>query len=352
MKEAIVNVDATVTVTIQETPIPKPGPHQVLVKVIVAGTNPKDWMFPKALSRAHNSGDDVAGIVEEVGSEVYEFHKGDRVAGMHCFPEPHGAFGEYAILLDYMTIRLPDGTSFEEAATIPLATLTAAFGLSWVLGLPMPWQRSPEGQTPLIVYGASTAVAAFGIQLARAANIHPIIAIGSSNSSFMTEYLDNEKGDCLIDYRVHKGPEALIKAIRSALTDAGIADGRALHAFDCVSQPGTYDAVLSKVLAGEPKNGHKPKVATVLPELNYSSMDPTVDFEQTYCGLAHEGTEDARRFGAALFRSLTQALKYGWFKGHPYEVVPGGLDGVEAAVKESKEGNIKAKKLILKIAEP
>lgn len=112
MREAIVNIDATVK--LQESPVPSPGPHEVLVKVMVAGVNPKDWKFPSIAETPHNSGDDVAGIVEDVGSCVWEFTKGDRVAGLHAFPEPYGAYAEYAILPDHQMFRLPPNISFEE----------------------------------------------------------------------------------------------------------------------------------------------------------------------------------------------------------------------------------------------
>lgn len=112
MKEAIVSPE--VKVTIQDSPIPTPGPEEVLVKVIIAGTNPKDWKFPAIDETAHNSGDDVAGIVEAVGEKVWEHRKGDRVAGMHAFPEPYGAYAEYAILPAHQTFRLPPNISFEE----------------------------------------------------------------------------------------------------------------------------------------------------------------------------------------------------------------------------------------------
>lgn len=71
MKEAI--VDSDTNVTIRDAPIPTPGPGQVLVKVVIAGTNPKDWKFPAATGTAHNTGDDVAGIVTDIGSGVWEF---------------------------------------------------------------------------------------------------------------------------------------------------------------------------------------------------------------------------------------------------------------------------------------
>ncbi|KFA51408.1 hypothetical protein S40293_03270 [Stachybotrys chartarum IBT 40293] len=348
MKEAIVVPDATVTIT--DSPIPSPGPHQVLVKVIVAGTNPKDWKFPAFMNHAHNSGDDLAGVVEAVGDKVCEFRKGDRVAGMHAFPKPHGAFVEYAVLDDYMTFRIPETTTFEEAATIPLALLTAAVGLFWILGLPAPWQQKPTGKIPLVIYGASTAVASFAVQLARAAQIHPIIAIGSPNSTFVKAYLDVSKGDTLLDYRAFNKAE-LVEAVQAAVRAAGIPSGRPAHAYDTISARGTFDAVLSKAMAGPPIDGKKPKIAVVQPGDDYSTADPSVEIGITNCIIGHDGSEDSGRFAAVVFRMITAGLVHGWVKGHPFEVLPGGLKAVERALKASKEGTIRAKKLLLRVGD-
>jgi NADPH2:quinone reductase len=111
MKEAIVAKGPKVT--IHDVPIPKPNADQVLIKVLVSGSNPKDWKRPE-YGDAHNSGDDIAGIVEAVGDNVTEFKKGDRVAAFHEMMAPHGSFAEYAIAWAYTTFHLPKNTSFEE----------------------------------------------------------------------------------------------------------------------------------------------------------------------------------------------------------------------------------------------
>jgi len=65
----------------------------------------------------HNSGDDIAGFVEEVGENVLEFRKGDRVAAFHEMTKPNGSFAEYAIAPAHTTFHLPDTTTFEEVCT-------------------------------------------------------------------------------------------------------------------------------------------------------------------------------------------------------------------------------------------
>jgi NADPH2:quinone reductase len=116
MKEAIVAKGPKVT--IHDVPIPKPNADQVLIKVIYSGSNPKDWKRPQSGAEPHNSGDDIAGIIESVGENVTEFRKGDRVAAFHEMMAPHGSFAEYAIAWDYTTFHLPKKTSFEEVGIL------------------------------------------------------------------------------------------------------------------------------------------------------------------------------------------------------------------------------------------
>ena len=118
MKEALVASDITVTVV--ESPKPQPGPNEILIQVVCAGCNPKDWKWPMYASVTANSGDDIAGTVVEVGAEVFEFRPGDRVAAFHKMRTPGGAFAEYAIAPASTTFHLPRSVSFDEvrAATI------------------------------------------------------------------------------------------------------------------------------------------------------------------------------------------------------------------------------------------
>ena len=97
-----------------------PNEHQLVIKVVVAGSNPKDWKYPAWLE-ASNSGDDAAGYVHSVGSAVTEFKVGDRVAIFHEMNTPGGVFAEYAVAWEHTTFHLPKNVSLEEGATIPLA---------------------------------------------------------------------------------------------------------------------------------------------------------------------------------------------------------------------------------------
>ncbi|KAF4126964.1 Alcohol dehydrogenase GroES-like domain, partial [Geosmithia morbida] len=348
MKQAIVSANANVV--IEDSPIPTPSDNELLVKVMIAGTNPKDWKFP-TIETPHNSGDDVAGIVEAVGPGVWEFAKGDRVAGVHAFPDPGGAYAEYAILPAHQTFRLPPNISFEEGATVPLAALAASFGLFYTLELPSAWNGHPLNPTPLLVYGASSAVGSYAIKLALSCGIHPIVAVGSANSSFVEPLLVAEEGDVLLDYTAYHDPQDLADAIREAFEMAGIHRGRTPYALDAVSLPGTFDKVVSKAMAGPPINGRKPHLAVMLPGQDYSSVDGSIQVSEVYTGVAHQGGNVGRRFAYLACRMFSLGLREGWLPPHPHEVREEGLEVLQEVLQMSMRGKIHGKKIVLRVAE-
>jgi hypothetical protein len=104
-------------------------------------------------------------------------------------------------------------TALLEGAAIPLAALTAALGLYARLRLPEPWLPASEGQkTPLVIYGASSAVGSYALQYAVKSNIHPIITIAGRAQAHVEKFIDRSKGDTIIDYR--SGDEAVVKGIK------------------------------------------------------------------------------------------------------------------------------------------
>jgi NADPH2:quinone reductase len=145
MKEAIVNPDLTVDVR-NDAPIPTPTETQVLIRIICAGCNPKDWKHPFYSKCSTNSGDDMAGIVHSVGKAVLEFKPGDRVAAFHTMQGPGGAFAEYGLAESWTTFHIPDGTSFEEVRSnlfVPISLVMLMAEMQRPLrfpsrGLPLP----------------------------------------------------------------------------------------------------------------------------------------------------------------------------------------------------------------------
>ncbi|KAK7893908.1 hypothetical protein LTR67_006609 [Exophiala xenobiotica] len=345
MLEALVH--HPLRVTLHRIPIPTPEANEVLTKVHVSGSNPKDWKRPAVNPEFNgtNQGDDIAGVVEAVGSAVTQFKPGDRVAAFHRMQTPGGSYAEYAISPEHTTFHIPSALNFEEAATIPLAAMTAAVGLFVRLGLPEPWtvaagqhpERVPKGG--IVIYGAAGAVGAYAVQLAKRAGIHPIIAVAGRGIPFVQGLLGDtgNKGDVVVDYR--KGNESVVENIKNAVPP----DEKLEYAFDAVSEKAKSSAEnICKVLAPD---GH---LTLVLPLKDDPSIPKSVHTTLTMVGSVHRKDKD---FGYAWYRLFELGLKDGWFKPHPHEVIRGGLNGVEQGLRNLKEGQASATKYVFRIAE-
>jgi NADPH:quinone reductase-like Zn-dependent oxidoreductase len=152
-------------------PRPVPGEHQVLLEVRAAALNPVDWHYMRGtpyLMRLEvglfkpedpKVGVDVAGRVVAVGSKVTRFKPGDEVFGT-----APGALAQYALATDTKLVPKPANLSFEQAAAVPVAALTALQGLR-------DKGRARPGDTVLI-NGASGGVGTFAVQIARAMDLH------------------------------------------------------------------------------------------------------------------------------------------------------------------------------------
>jgi NADPH:quinone reductase-like Zn-dependent oxidoreductase len=149
----------------EEVEKPAPGADEVLIRVRAASVNPLDSNLSRhpflrrilsALSKrkAARPGRDVAGQVETVGSNVTQFKPGDAVFGL-C----GGAFAEYACASASALAMKPGNMSFEQAASVSLAGLTA------LQGLRDQGQVHPEQK--ILINGAAGGVGTFAVQIAK-----------------------------------------------------------------------------------------------------------------------------------------------------------------------------------------
>ncbi|KAK3676756.1 fusarubin cluster-oxidoreductase [Recurvomyces mirabilis] len=285
-----------------------------------------------------NQGDDISGIVHEVGEGVSGFKPGDRVAAFHEMMKPGGSYAEYALSWAHTTFYLPEKTTFEEGAALPLAAMTAAVGLYARLRLPEPWFPLPQDisqQIPLVIYGASSAVGSYAIQFAQRSNIHPLICIAGRAQSHVQKLISPEKGDVIIDYR--SGNDAIVQGIKDALKGQKLE-----YAFDAVSEKGSYQNICQVL------DHNSGKITLVLPGKKYAEIPASVEKSTTTVGSVHIDLKD---FGYVYFRYISKGLEEGWFHAHPPEVVAGGLEGVQTALQDLKDGKASAVKYVFKIAD-
>jgi NADPH:quinone reductase-like Zn-dependent oxidoreductase len=159
------------TLRMAEVDKPSPNADEVLVKVLAVSVNAADWhvlrgrpLFSRAtlgLLRPKQKilGVDVAGQVEAVGSGAIRFKPGDEVYA-NLLDHGYGGFAEYAsVPVDVMSLK-PANLSFEEAAAVPMAAVTALQGLGHH-GELQPTQK-------VLINGASGGVGSFAVQLAKA----------------------------------------------------------------------------------------------------------------------------------------------------------------------------------------
>jgi NADPH:quinone reductase-like Zn-dependent oxidoreductase len=177
---------------------PPVAPDGVLVRVRAAGLNPVDFKVREgALAGAFPAtfpvvlGWDAAGVVEKVGPAVTWFAPGDEVYG-YCRRHnlQYGTFAEYTTVPEGFLAPKPPALSFEEAAAIPLAGLTAHQGLE-AIGL--------RGGESLFLDGGSGGVGHFATQLAVARGARVIATASAANQDFLRELgaepVDYDAGD-------------------------------------------------------------------------------------------------------------------------------------------------------------
>jgi NADPH:quinone reductase-like Zn-dependent oxidoreductase len=187
------------TLRIAEVDKPAPNADEVLVKVLAVSVNAADWhmvrgkpLFSRAtlgLLRPKQKilGVDVAGQVEAVGSGVTRFKPGDEVYA-NLLDHGYGGFAEYVSAPVNVMALKPANLSFDDAAAVPMAAVTALQGLRRH-GEPQPTQQ-------VLINGASGGVGSFAVQLAKASGAE-VTAVTSTRNLELVRSLG---ADHVVDY--------------------------------------------------------------------------------------------------------------------------------------------------------
>ena len=174
---------------------PTAADDEVLIGVRAASVNPLDWHYMRGtpyllrigtgLREPKNArlGVDVAGQVEAVGRDVTQLKPGDEVFGT-C----RGAFAEYVCTSERALVVKPDNVTFEQAASVPIAALTALQGLC-NRGRIQPGQH-------VLINGAAGGVGTFAVQIARSFGAH-VTAVCSTRNADLVRSIG---ADRVIDY--------------------------------------------------------------------------------------------------------------------------------------------------------
>jgi NADPH:quinone reductase-like Zn-dependent oxidoreductase len=185
MRAAVINhFGSTQALHMADVPRPDVDTHDVLIRVHATGINPMDikiregamkllmsGTFPKIL------GAECAGVVEAVGLMITDLKPGDRVVA--SLGTTGGGYADYTVARDKNVVKIPDDVSFVQAATLPVAALTALQGLR-DKGHLRPNDR-------VLINGASGGVGTFAVQLSRLLGGHTTAVCSADNADLVRQ---------------------------------------------------------------------------------------------------------------------------------------------------------------------
>ncbi|QNE16905.1 NADP-dependent oxidoreductase [Kribbella qitaiheensis] len=219
---------------LREVERPTPGLTEILVRVHAAGVNPTDWKsrtdngdeaFPAIL------GYDVAGVIEEVGFGVTWLRVGDEVLGMPKFPLLPGGYAQYVVAQSRQFVRKPKALSFEQAAGLPLAALTAWQGL-------VETGQLRSGQR-VLVHAAAGGVGHLAVQIAKSLGAY---VIGTASAP-KHEFVRSLGADEVIDYRNEDFADVLRTRPVDVVFDP-IAGDTSLRSLEVIKDGGSLVSIL------------------------------------------------------------------------------------------------------------
>jgi NADPH:quinone reductase-like Zn-dependent oxidoreductase len=188
-------------VEVHDVDEPVPGDGQIVVRVQAASVNRADLdlILPKPgflrlflgirAPRNRRVGCDVAGIVEALGPGATRFQPGDRVFA-DLYPSGSGSFAEAVAAPEKVFEKIPDGMSFEDAATMPHSAILAIQGLRRRDG------RTPKAGDRVLIDGASGNVGPFAVQIAK----HLGAEVTGVCSTGKMDFVRSLGADHVIDY--------------------------------------------------------------------------------------------------------------------------------------------------------
>lgn len=297
--------------------MPVPGAGEALVKVAAVGVNPADWKtcagFLPFLPESFLPlvpGFDAAGTIAALGEDVHGFAPGDRVAFMSNIPIGRGGtWSEYAICPLAYAVKLPDGVSFEQAATIPVPGVSAREAL-------VSAGHVAAGER-VLVNGGSGGTGIFAIQIAKAAGALVAATAGPGNQALLRDL----GVDRAIDYR-----------------------GEDVAAAIAEWAPDGVDLVLDTVGQGSLAD----PAALIRPGGRYVAIETMLPAETLPDAARFAARDIAAVRASANFRrirdhlaTLVAAVDAGTMVAPPIEVLP--LDQAATALARVREGHVRGK---------
>ncbi|KAI5860872.1 GroES-like protein [Durotheca rogersii] len=319
-------------------PVPAVGEDEIMIRGHYVGLNPIDWKsvdynfclpeFPWVTGR------EMSGVVAQVGSAVTAFKEGDFVWTSTYYRDVRaGCFQEYVVVPSHTVLPIPSTVPLEAAACLGVAALTASMTLWKWLGVPTPREAATTAAAAdadeqwLLIWGGSTVTGQFATQIASLSGIK-VITVNSAETRSLSERLGARR----VIVRDGKTDEQLVEEIRAET------NGQITRAIDLVG-PKTAALVLDVVSKARP---------VAFAPLAMMSSSQTVPENV----VAH--TVEMKQFvldksNVRYTEELGVLLEGGNIILPELHLIEGGLDSVQGGLEMLKKGNLKGKKLVVRM---
>ncbi|TCD62492.1 hypothetical protein EIP91_006813 [Steccherinum ochraceum] len=324
--------------------VDKPEAGEIAVRIEATALNPIDW---KVQATSYHyflkeypaiRGSDAAGVVAAVGEGVTNFAVGDRVDGYRTSTSRafQGSFTNRLATFKHVKMiaaKVPDNITLDQAATIPSGLAAAAVALYNTdngIGLVAPWTEGGRGKyraQPFVLFGGSTSVGQFVLQLAQLSGFSPIITTASSQNFELvkslgaTHTIDRSLSADKIAAAVKEITAEPVKVVYDAIS----LESTQLQAYSVLSPGGSLILVLASLIPEDQLSADKKIVST----------------------LGNFHPQNNRELGKGLYANLTKYLETGEIKPNAVEVLPNGLIGIVDGLARLQADKVSGRKLVV-----
>ncbi|KAJ8111687.1 hypothetical protein OPT61_g5772 [Boeremia exigua] len=326
---------------IEKIDVPNPSDHEVLVKTSYVAQNPTDVQSLDANAFGDGTvlGCDFVGKIEEVGKSVSRYKKGDTIAALIWGGEAkgQGAYSEYTIANEFISFKVPKSIPLEAAATVPLACCTAWLALFSKDCLSI--GRKTGEQTSILIWGGSSSVGLYAIQIARQHNFNVVTVCSPKHheklKSLGASHVFDYKSNDVLDQIKNAAPR--LQYIFDTIGDK-TSSATASHAL------GEAGGMLCTVRPGKANTegvSSRTKVTDVLVWTAFLK-------DHQYKAFKWPASENNHKLAAELFERLPQWLEDGTIKPNEPKVLQ-GLEKVTEGFQEYRDGSISGYKIVFAI---
>ncbi|KAH6963734.1 chaperonin 10-like protein [Fusarium avenaceum] len=315
--------------------------HEVLVKVSTVAQNPTDVQaFDLNLfGNGAVLGCDFAGTVERLGKNVSKVVEGDTIAGLLWGGEIKGlgAYSEYTKAHESICFRVPKSISLQEAATVPLASLTAWLALFSKDSLNI--DRN-ESDTTVLIWGGSSSVGQYAIQIAAISGFKIITTCSPRSFDLVKSFGATH----VFDYN----DADVVKSIKDAAPNLR-------YVFDTIGKQTSSTTAsqaidenggtLCTVRPDKSFTENVTKQTKVTPVLVWTAFNRVIQYKKA----SFPASEEDHKLGVEFNERLPGWIDEGKIKPNKPKVIPGGLDAVKKGFQEHRDGKISGYKLVYEL---